>query len=104
MGHRNYNLTIKEIPPCDRPRERLIRLGPESLSNAELLAIILRIGTPYENVVQHAERILMYHDLKDLSRSSIARLKTHSGVGDTKACQIAACFELGRRLEAMDVV
>ncbi len=50
----NYNLMIKDIPAEDRPRERLIKLGPDALSNAELLAVILRIGTPYENVVRHA--------------------------------------------------
>ncbi len=102
MGY-GYNLMIKDIPAEDRPRERLIRLGPEALSNAELLAVILRIGTPYENVVRHAERILKYHDLKELSRASTDRLKSISWVGDTKACQISACFELGRRLEALDV-
>lgn len=57
MGYR-YNLTIKDIPAEDRPRERLLKLGPFALSNAELLAIILRIGTPYENVVNHAERYI----------------------------------------------
>ncbi len=102
MGYR-YNLTIKDIPAEDRPRERLIKLGPEALSNAELLAIIIDKGYEYDNAVQLSEKILKYNDLKDLSRASIGRIKRTHGIGDNKACRISACFELGRRLEALDV-
>ncbi|MBA3044273.1 JAB domain-containing protein, partial [archaeon] len=92
-----YRFTIKELPDEEKPRERLIGFGPSALSNAELLAIILRIGNPGENVLDLSKRLLKEHDIKCLSQVTVGELKKTFGVGDAKACQIIACFELGRR-------
>ncbi len=91
---------ICEMPRQERPRERMIKYGPESLSNAELLAIILRTGTRRENVIDLSNRVLIEYDLKALSRATVSELKSISGIKDAKACQIAAVFELARRIGA----
>jgi DNA repair protein RadC len=93
-----YVVKIKDMPLSERPRERLIRHGSEALSNAELLAILLRTGTKRESVLSLATRILSEYSLKDLASASVAELKKIHGISDAKACQIAACFELARRL------
>lgn len=95
-----YKLKIKDLPLEERPRERLVRKGPKSLSNAELLAIILRNGSNKENVLELSKRVLNNYNLKSLSRKRINILKKQFGIGEVKACQIIACFELGRRLAA----
>ncbi len=90
---------IQDIPEEERPRERLIRNGPESLSNAELLGIILRTGSREENVISLSSRILSKYNIKQLSLANVSRLMQENGVGKAKAAQIAAVFELARRLE-----
>ena len=90
--------TIKELPDTERPRERLIEYGTQSLSNAELLAIILRTGTQKQNVIDLAKQLLINYDLKSLSQLSIGDLRKNIGIGKAKACQIIAAFELGRRV------
>ena len=90
--------TIKELPKEERPRERLIKYGPKALSSTELLAIIMRTGTHKENVKDLATRLLKQYNLPGLAHASIIELKKTLGIGDAKACQISACFELGRRL------
>jgi DNA repair protein RadC len=90
---------IQDIPEDERPRERLIRSGPESLSNAELLGIILRTGSKEENVVSLCSRILSEYSIKQLSLANVTRLMQVHGIGKAKAAQIAAVFELARRLE-----
>lgn len=90
---------IHDIPEEERPRERLIRNGPESLSNAELLGVILRTGSKEENVVSLSSRILTEYSIKQLSLVNVSRLMQVHGVGKAKAAQIAAVFELARRLE-----
>ncbi len=90
---------IQDIPEEERPRERLIRNGPESLSNAELLGVILRTGSKEENVVNLSSRILSNYNIKQLSLANVSRLMQVHGVGKAKAAQIAAVFELARRLE-----
>jgi len=94
-----YKVKIKEIPKQERPRERLIRLGAGALSDAELLAIILRTGSKKENVLNLASRILKDYNLKELANASISKLKAIYGISDAKAAQVIACFELGRRAE-----
>jgi DNA repair protein RadC len=93
------NVRIHDIPEEERPRERLIRNGPESLSNAELLGVILRTGSKEENVVSLSSRILTEYSIKQLSLANVSRLMQVHGVGKAKAAQIAAVFELARRLE-----
>jgi DNA repair protein RadC len=93
------NIRIHDIPEEERPRERLIRNGPESLSNAELLGVILRTGSKQENVVSMSSRILSKYNIKQLSLANVSRLMQENGVGKAKAAQVAAVFELARRLE-----
>ncbi|AKB24838.1 DNA repair protein RadC [Methanosarcina sp. MTP4] len=90
---------IHDLPEEERPRERLVQNGPESLSNAELLAIILRTGSRAENVVSMSSRILSEYSIKQLSLANIKRLMQIHGIGEAKASQISAVFELARRLE-----
>jgi len=90
---------IQDIPEEERPRERLIRSGPESLSNAELLGIILRTGSREENVVSLCSQIFSEYSIKQLSLANVSRLMQVHGVGKAKAAQVAAVFELARRLE-----
>src|SRR5512137_2103126 len=84
----------------DLPRERLKRLGAHSLTNAELIAIILRIGTPGENVIQLAQRLLgEHHGLLGLTRVALNELTRTKGVGEAKAIELQAVFELGYRIK-----
>jgi DNA repair protein RadC len=94
-----YRPTIKELPTGERPRERLQHYGPAALSNAELLAIILRVGVKGENVISLAIRLLVdYGGLGGLSRASFGELCDFHGLGPAKASQLKAALELGRRL------
>ncbi len=95
-----YRSTIKDMPSGDRPRERLARAGASALSNAELLAIILRVGATGENVLNLAQRLLNRHGLVGLARKPIAELASEKGLGEAKIVQVKAAFELGRRLLA----
>ena len=90
--------TIKELPKVERPREKLIQYGPEKLSNSELLAILLRSGTKDENVVELANKILKKFGSNQLPNLNFEDLKDYPGLGPAKACEIIACFELGKRL------
>jgi len=91
-------IKISDIPKFDRPREKLIKYGPDKLSNAELLAIILRTGTRELNVLKLAQKILHKFENKKLEEIKIDDLKGISGIGDSKASEIVACFELGKRV------
>jgi DNA repair protein RadC len=94
-----YHLTIHDMPTGERPRERLLHYGPEALSTAELLAILLRTGSRGENVLDLATRLLVEFDgLGGLVRASLAELSALPGVGPAKAAQLTAGLEMGRRL------
>ena len=94
-----YNPTIKELPKGERPRERLEHYGPNALSTAELLAIILRTGTKEENVIRLAQRLLtVYGGLLGLAQAPFTELVAVKGLGSAKTTQLKAAFELGRRL------
>jgi len=94
-----YNPTIKELPSSERPRERLLNRGVNALSNAELLAIILRTGVQDENVVRVAQRLLAgFGNLAGLVQASIAELESEKGLGPAKVAQLKAALELGRRM------
>lgn len=95
------NTPITDLPPEDRPRERLLRNGPRALSNVELLAILLRTGTDNENVLQLAQRILSHFGgLHHLASVSPAELMNIRGLGEAKATQVTAALEIGNRLAA----
>lgn len=91
-------MTIKQLPDCERPRERLQRLGEEALSTTELLAIILGSGTKGVSVLQLAENILKYFGtLKKLSVSTVEELLQIKGLGKAKAIQLKAALTFGVR-------
>lgn len=91
--------SIKNWSIDDRPREKLIEKGPQSLSNAELLAILLGSGSKNESAVDLAKRILKYaqNNLSDLSRLGIEDLTQFKGVGEAKAVTLCSAFEVARR-------
>jgi len=89
---------IKDLPKVERPREKLIQYGPEKLSNSELLAILLRSGKKGENVIELANKILKRFSKDELPSLAFNDLKDYPGLGPAKACEIIACFELGKRL------
>jgi len=93
------NLRIKEWALEDRPREKLISNGRNSLSNAELIAILLGSGNHCESALDVSKKILNLVDnnLHELSRLSIDQLKKIKGIGPVKATTIIAAFELGNR-------
>lgn len=92
-------LTLKNWSEVDRPREKLMLLGRQSLTDSELLAILIGSGTPSDDAVSIAQKLLssVNFDLGALSKLSLAELKKHHGIGDAKAVTIAACLELGQR-------
>jgi len=90
---------ITDLAVNDRPRERLAEVGPQALSNAELLAILLRVGVTGENAVQVGQRLLLkFGGLIGLHRASFQEVCQQHGVGVAKASQIKAAIELGRRM------
>jgi len=94
-----YALTIKDLPTDERPRERLVKYGAEALSNAELLAIILRVGTQQYSAIGMAEHLLSrFEGLKGIASAGIEDLSEIKGLGTAKATQIKAMVELGKRL------
>jgi DNA repair protein RadC len=94
-----YQPLIRELPPQERPRERLKGYGAGSLSNPELLAIILRTGAASESVLNLSTRLIAkFGGLGGLARAGFAELCQEHGLGEAKAAQIKAALELGRRL------
>lgn len=92
-------MMIRDVHIADRPRERLIRQGAASLSNQELVAILLRTGTREESVLMLANRILKTFDkIQDLKDATVEEMMAVKGVGQAKAVQILAAVEIGKRL------
>ncbi len=92
---------VKELPPDDRPREKLILRGPQNLSDAELIAILLRTGTKGKNVIQLAQDLInKYGNLNILSMQTLDGIKNFSGIGKDKAATLIAAFEISRRADA----
>lgn len=97
-----YSTSIRELPREERPRERLLALGAGSLTNSELIAILLRTGVRGENVVSLAGRLLTAcSGLRGLLQASVAEICTLKGVSEAKAAQVVAALELGRRAVSM---
>lgn len=93
------DMMIRDVNIADRPRERLLRQGAMSLSNQELLAILLRTGTKEESVLVLANRVLStFERLHHLKHATIEEMVAIKGIGEVKAIQILAAIELGRRL------
>ena len=97
-----YTLRIRDMPLGERPRERLRQYGAGSLSNAELLAVLLRTGVTGENVLTLSGRLLaQLGGLWGLARLSYAELCAQHGISDAKACQLLASLELARRFASL---
>jgi DNA repair protein RadC len=91
---------ITDLEETERPRERMAKLGPEALSNAELLGILLRVGVKGENAVQMGQRLLVdMGGLTGLHRASFDEVCHQHGMGPAKAAQVKAAIELGNRLK-----
>ena len=90
-------LKVKDKPKIERPREKLEKYGAGKLKDSELLAILLRSGTKDFDVMKLSQKIL--RDFKDdkILEASVKDLQNIHGLGLAKACEIVACFELGRR-------
>lgn len=90
---------IMDLDEEERPRERLARMGAQVLSNAELLAILLRVGVPGESAVHVGQRLLKeFGGLAGLHQADFEVVCKQHGIGTAKAAQIKAAIELGRRL------
>lgn len=98
-------LSIREWASTDRPRERLMAQGPKALTDAELVAILIRAGTPQESALDLSKRILhlVGNDLHRLGQLSVAELMRFNGVGEAKALSIVAALELGQRRRSTEV-
>lgn|SRR5690554_743218 len=95
---------IKDLPIEERPRERLEKYGAQSLSNAELLAILLRTGAAGLSALDLATTILtQFQTLDEIAAAGIGELSQIKGMGQSKAVQVLAAFELGRRLQVLAV-
>jgi DNA repair protein RadC len=101
IDQRVFTATVKRAPSTERPRERLLRLGPAELKTSELLAILIRAGLHGESATQAAEKLaaLFGDNLQKLSLQARGELKqTSKAIGETAYCQIIAALELGKRL------
>ncbi|AVX21137.1 MULTISPECIES: DNA repair protein RadC [Carboxydocella] len=93
------NLSMRHLPPEQRPRERLLQQGPRVLSDAELLAILLRTGVEGESALQLAHRLLAEAGgIKNLAKKTVEDILHLPGIGPAKGALICAAFELGRRV------
>lgn len=90
-------MRIKDISKENRPRERFLKNGAMSLSDAELLAVILQKGSKKENVVDMSNRLLSKHGIDKLCDLSLKELQEIDGIGPAKAMQIKALFEFNKR-------
>ncbi len=91
--------TLHDLPADERPRERLVKYGVESLSFQELLSLIFGRGSRGESVVNISQKLITtFTSIDSLSEASIEELKEIKGLGLAKACQLKACFEISKRL------
>ena len=94
-----YSFTIKDLPEHDRPRERLIKFGADKLQDAELLAIVLRMGGLEDSAVDLARNLLnKFGGFRGLDSKSVSELCEINGIGPAKAAQVKAAIEIGKRM------
>jgi DNA repair protein RadC len=94
-------LLIRDMPDHERPRERMVEQGADALSNAELMAILLRTGSKGRSALQVAAELLQkFHTLGNLARASLEELRQVKGIGRDKAIALKAAFTLARRMAA----
>jgi DNA repair protein RadC len=95
------SFTVHDLPLCERPRERLLKLGSEALSVQEILAVILGRGNKGESVMDISQKLIKrFRSLRGVANASVEELTQTKGIGPAKAAQIKAALELSRRLEA----
>ena len=93
--------SVRDLPPSERPRERLMRLGASSLSDGELLSILLSGGTKKAPVNHLSQSLLAkFGSLKGILKSSIQEMSSVNGIGRAKACLLSACYEVAIRIES----
>jgi DNA repair protein RadC len=92
---------VSDLPRGVRPREKMMQGGPRGLSHVELLAVILGTGTRKENVLRVAERLIRRYGVGALPALTVKEWMANPGVGDARACRLAALFELARRVEKL---
>jgi DNA repair protein RadC len=90
-------MRMTDIPSENRPRERMAKYGPDALSDAEILALLLKNGTVGENVTDMSNRLIQRYGIERLSKLSLEELQEIRGIGPAKAMQIAAAFQLDKR-------
>lgn len=99
MKEERLSYRIMDLDESERPRERLASLGPSVLTNAELIAILLRVGIEGENAVQVGQRLLQtFGGIRGLHQADFSEVVRQRGVGKAKVATIKAAIELGRRL------
>jgi DNA repair protein RadC len=91
-------MKIKDLPSSSRPRERFLKYGPETLSDAELFAILLRTGSRGENVIDMSNRLIAEYGLDKLFDCSLKELEKIKGIGENKAMQILTISEIQKRI------
>lgn len=102
-AHYNHRPSLKELPEDERPRERLAAKGAQALSDAELLAILLRSGSASESAVELARRLLSkFGDFRQLGALTVEELSKVKGIGPAKASEIKAAMEISKRYAALD--
>ncbi len=89
---------IKNLERIEQPREKLLKYGVEKLTDEELLAILLRTGLAGKNVLEVAKSVIKKFSGVRLASATVSELTKVKGVGEVKALELVACFELGRRL------
>lgn len=100
------NLTIKEWAVEDRPREKLLKKGVQSLSDAEIIALLIGSGTKNETAVELSKKVLKSanNNLNELGKLNISDLTKMKGIGEAKAITILAALELGRRRKISEII
>lgn len=99
----NNNYTIRSIPVDERPQEKLLKYGANSLSNSELIAIILRTGSKDENVIMLSQRILKEDGkgLRNIAEGTLEKFKNFKGINNVKASQLLALAEISKRISTL---
>jgi DNA repair protein RadC len=96
-----YHTKIKEWPEEERPREKLLALGPQALTDAELLALVIESGTGGITALDLAKRLLVEHEcLSELASKGVAELTRMKGIGPARGARVLAALEVGRRIES----
>ncbi len=97
LPERHYLLKLRDMPAEEKPREKLMKYGPGVLASSELLAVILGVGTVKEDVLAMSRRLLKEYGETIANQKDPVKIGKLLDIPVTKACQLVACFELGRR-------